>query len=192
MSRFFPIDKGPRELKTDDLLRLKTIAEGWYCEYKREMVKTAAIAKSVSAFANTYGGWIFYGVEEDKSTRCANSAPGIPIAEIAQAEVRLRQAISGAISPAPYYEHVVLRGPLPELALGEDHAVIAAFVPQGVNAPYVHSSGRIYRRVYVAVAMGVPLITPVDVFRLNPEGNAPDETAKVYGPLPPCTSMVSE
>jgi Putative DNA-binding domain len=147
MSRFFPIDKGPRELKTEDLLKLKTVAEGWYCEYKREMVKTAAIAKSVSAFANTYGGWIFYGIEEDRTTRCANSAPGIPITDIAQAEVKLRQAVSGAINPSPYYEHVILRGPLPELALSEDHAILAVFVPEGVNAPYLHSSGRIYRRV---------------------------------------------
>jgi hypothetical protein len=32
-------------------------------------------------------------------------------------------------------------------------------------------------KVYVAVAIGVPLITPVDVLRLKPEGSAPDETA---------------
>jgi hypothetical protein len=147
MSRYFPIDKSPRELRPADLAKLKDVAEGWFCEYKREVVKAVSIAKSVSAFANSHGGWIFYGIEEDKATRCAGSAPGIPIADLPRAEVLLRQAVSGAISPTPYFEHVVLRGPLPELDLPEDRAVLAVFVPEGVNAPYLHSSGRIYRRV---------------------------------------------
>jgi hypothetical protein len=147
MSRYFPVDKSPRELCSADLPRLKHVAEGWFCEYKRELVKAVAIAKSVSAFANSHGGWIFYGIEEDKATRCASSAPGISVADISQAEVTLRQAVSGAINPTPYYEHVVLHGPLPELGLVEDRAVLAVFVPEGVNAPYLHSSGRIYRRV---------------------------------------------
>ena len=147
MSRFFPLNKSPRDLTRDDVLNLKTITEGWYCEYKRELSKPAAIAKSVSAFANTYGGWIFYGIEEDRSTRCARCAPGILNTDVAQAEVRLRQAVSGAINPAPYYEHFVVSGPIAELDLDAEHAVIAVFVPQGTNAPYLHSSGRIYRRV---------------------------------------------
>lgn len=147
MSRFFPLDKGPRNLKTEDLLKLNTVAEGWYCEYKREMVKVPAIAKSISAFANTYGGWVFYGIAEDKDTRCAASAPGIPAALISQAEMQLRQAVSSSLNPAPYYEHVILHGPLPEVGLTQDRAVVAVFIPRGVDAPYLHASGRIYRRV---------------------------------------------
>ena len=51
------------------------------------------------------------------------------------------------MSPAAYYDHKVIVGPLAELGLESDHAVIAVYVPQGTNAPHVHSSGRIYRRV---------------------------------------------
>ncbi len=33
-------------------------------EYKRQEVNARSLAKSLSAFANTYGGWLFLGVEE--------------------------------------------------------------------------------------------------------------------------------
>ena len=147
MSRYFPLEKSVREIKTEDLLELKTISEGWYCEYKREIGKAISIAKSVSALANSHGGWIFYGVEQDRLTRCAARAPGIPLQEVSQAEVWLRQAVSGSISPTVYYEHVFLSGPLPALGLDDQHCVLAVFVPEGINAPYLHSSGRIYRRI---------------------------------------------
>jgi len=39
---------------------LKEKYEGWYVEYKRQLPKNSAIAKSVTSFSNTYGGWLFY------------------------------------------------------------------------------------------------------------------------------------
>ncbi len=35
--------------------------------------------------------------------------------------------------------------------------------------------------------VGVPLITPVVVFRVRPAGSDPEANAKVYGPVPPVT-----
>ena len=45
---------------------------------RRETPNAASIAKSVSAFANTYGGWLFYGVnEKSKSGAAAGEFVGI-------------------------------------------------------------------------------------------------------------------
>ncbi|MEO1341679.1 MAG: ATP-binding protein, partial [Cyanobacteria bacterium J06635_13] len=62
-----PFDKLPTEkLTIEDLNQLltKSVAEGYYVEYKSEFVKNEKIGWSISSFANTYGGWYFVGVEE--------------------------------------------------------------------------------------------------------------------------------
>jgi hypothetical protein len=127
---------------------LKATAEGWYAEYKQSQAGTPTIAKSISAFANTYGGWLFYGIAEDKKgQRTAGAFPGLPISEVPQYEEWMTQAVAIHISPPAFFEHRVLYGPEPAIGLPEDRAVIMIHIPPGNDAPYVHSSGRIYRRI---------------------------------------------
>src|SRR3972149_6553749 len=40
-------------------------------------------------------------------------------------------------------------------------------------------------KLYVPASVGVPLITPVVLLRLRPDGREPDVTTHVYGVLPP-------
>lgn len=40
-------------------------------------------------------------------------------------------------------------------------------------------------KLYVPEAVGVPLMTPVDVFKLKPVGSAPEEIAKEMDGVPP-------
>jgi len=47
-------------------------------------------------------------------------------------------------------------------------------------------------KLLVPVAVGVPLITPVEEFRLRPAGKVPDVIAKVYGDDPQETPIVAE
>jgi hypothetical protein len=42
----------------------------------------------------------------------------------------------------------------------------------------------------VPAAVGVPLITPVEAFRLNPAGRVPAETDQLYGVVPPVAVIV--
>jgi hypothetical protein len=150
--RFSPsysiFDKDLDELTAADLVRLREVPEGWFVEYKRQFPGLSSAAKSLSAFANSYGGWLFYGVrEKGDGSRTAGEFPGIPAADVPNVEQWLQQAASQQVAPSPFYTHRVLRGPVDEIGLLSDHAIIAIHVPIGQNSPYIHSSGRIYRRV---------------------------------------------
>ena len=61
---YTPFEKELSQIDASDVAALMAVSEGWYIEYKREVSNAAAMAKSVAAFANTYGGWVFYGVEK--------------------------------------------------------------------------------------------------------------------------------
>ena len=148
MSAYSPFDRELTDLEGRDLLSLKEAAEGWYIEYKRQAPNASSIAKSIGAFANTYGGWLFYGVEEkSKEDAVAGAFPGIPRAEVDAALQRMRQAVAGQINPSPHFNARAVWGPCAEIGLADDHAVICAYVPWGPMAPYVHKNGHIYRRV---------------------------------------------
>lgn len=148
MPSYNPFGKRIHELTVDDLDTLRSVSEGWYIEYKQEVSKAEAIAKSISALANSYGGWIFYGVaEESKENSVAGSFPGVEKDEIDAALQRIRQAVATKLNPACHYEVVALYGPSETLGLAAERAIICVSIPQSFEAPHIHSKGLIYRRV---------------------------------------------
>ncbi|SMF23829.1 MULTISPECIES: ATP-binding protein [unclassified Pseudomonas] len=148
MPHFTPFNKNLDELEALDLISLKQISEGWYIEYKSQLSKASDIAKSISALANTYGGWVFYGIsEESKENSVAGAFPGIDICEIDSALQRIRQAVANLISPACHYDTCVIKGPCEELALEAGKCIICVAVPESIEAPHVHHRGAIYRRI---------------------------------------------
>ena len=145
---FNPFSKSIVDIVPADLAVLRGVAEGWYVEYKREVSNAGAVAKSISAFANTYGGWIFYGIaEKSKDDAVAGEFPGIPRQEADALLQRIRQSAANHIQPTPYFEAKALFGPEPGIGLPEDRCVVAVRVPWGADAPFIHKDGRIYRRV---------------------------------------------
>src|SRR5271166_1900473 len=77
---YSPFSRDVDELQTSDLTVLKTVPEGWYIEYKEMFPDQGSVAKSFSAFANTYGGWLFYGIQESPDgKRLAGAFPGIDV-----------------------------------------------------------------------------------------------------------------
>ena len=148
MQTFSPFDKDIRDLRPDDLVILKSVREGWYVEYKKEVVSTRALAKAISAFANTYGGWLFLGVEQLASDNSvAGSFPGIPENQLEAIQQRLRQSVAEYLSPTPHFETKIFRGPCSEIGLLKGKVIIAIEIPQSHTTPHVHKDGRIYRRV---------------------------------------------
>lgn len=145
---YTPFEKDIDKLDGADLAVLREVSEGWYVEYKREPVAASAIAKSVAAFANTYGGWLFIGIEEaSKSNPVAGAFVGFPASELEAVVQRVRQSVAHHLQPTPMFRTRAIEGPVPAIGLADGRAIVAVEVPYGMNAPYVHSDGRVYRRV---------------------------------------------
>lgn len=145
---YSPFTKPVDALTAADFSCLRDVREGWFVEYKRAIVSGAAAAKSVSALANTRGGWLFYGIDAPSaSVGCATSFPGIPKQDLPSLLQRIRDGVTAHLSPSPFFEIKVVDGPSPELSLLDDRSLIAIHVPSGRRPPYLHTSGVVYVRV---------------------------------------------
>lgn len=148
MRSYSPFDTPLSQLRAADLRVLCGVAEGWHVEYKSRLPNARVLAKSISAFANTYGGWLFVGVEEKaKSEPIANSFPGLTSETVDSQAQRIPHAVAAHLNPTCFFEMRILRGPSVEVDLAEGKAIIVIEVPESVTAPHIHSDGRIYRRV---------------------------------------------
>ena len=148
MPLYSPFETTLDQLQPVDLTALHKTREGWYVEYKSEAPTASSLAKSVSAFANTSGGWLFLGVkEESKENAVAGSFPGIDVSQLDALSQRLRHAAAEHLNPPPFFEHEILRGPCDSIGLEANRAVVAIQIPQSLTTPHVHRDGRIYRRV---------------------------------------------
>jgi hypothetical protein len=147
-NRYNPFETELAQIKVDDLGKLREVREGWYVEYKQQVPNASSVAKSISAFANAYGGWLFYGIgEKSKEDPVAGSFPGITREEADGYLQRIRQSAAQQLSPPPHFELKALWGPSEEIELPQDCAIICIWVPWSPKAPHVHKSGVIYRRV---------------------------------------------
>ena len=134
-------EKDVSDLTHSDLDNLKSVQEGWYVEYKSEVSNPQIIAKSVSSFANTYGGWLFYGIEEKDSTNnIAGSYPGIRKDQLDGSLKSITDSIKSHLNPVPFYE-------IKSIEIDKDRDIICLYIPYSFQTPHIHSNGRIYRRV---------------------------------------------
>lgn len=145
--RFSPFDVPLAKVGPAELERLREVAEGWYIEYKSEAIPVKALAKSLSAFANQYGGWLILGVAENPETQTAGAFPGLEEQEAQRLLQTLRDASKDALNPEVYYETQLVAGPADDLGLPAGQMVLVVEIPPGVDTPYVHNDGRVYRRV---------------------------------------------
>ena len=146
-AEYNPFGKRLAELEATDLEKLRQVSEGWYIEYKSALPTPNKVAKAVAAFANTYGGWLFIGIEEAQNRqRTAGGFPGLDATKIAGEDERLRNSIAANIFPTPYFETKHIYGST-DATLPPSRAVIVIFVPRSSETPHIHSDGRIYRRV---------------------------------------------
>ena len=142
-----PFDKELLGLTEADLAQLidKEISEGWYVEYKRDVPRlntnkldNLKIAKSVSSFANTKGGWIFWGITCDDKNKPV-SIDGITISEFRNFDDQISQIINSNISPQPIYH-------LRKMSLPNENELIIIQVEESPTPPYITSQGIIYQR----------------------------------------------
>ncbi len=97
-----PFAKQFDDIQIQDIDILTSVAEGWYVEYKQEVPNPASITKTITAFANTYGGWAFYGVaEKSKDDPVAGAFPGIANEDADGMLQRIRQSVANHAQPTP-------------------------------------------------------------------------------------------
>ena len=148
MTKYSPFKNAMSDLKAADLESLRSVPESWHVEYKRNIESPTDLAKAISAFANTHGGWLFVGVSEDigpEST--AQEFPGLRDDELSVLLQRLSSSMSDHISPPPHYEVKVLPGPCTTIDLPEGQSIVVIYVPKSIRTPHIHQNGRIYCRI---------------------------------------------
>ena len=140
--QYNPFNKPLRDLTSDDLNLLieNQVAEGYSVEYKREFQPPIKIAKSISSFANTLGGWFFIGIEADKVNNIATRICGLDLHNISDPLSKLRDSVKSNVDPMPFFEQRLVD-------MGSGRAVLVVEIPDNQETPFITRDGRIYRRV---------------------------------------------
>ena len=143
-----PFNKSLGELNEVDLKGLleHEIAEGWYIEYKSSVPKSGTtrldqnkISKSISSFANTKGGWIFWGISTSNDSNKPLSIDGVDLTGFSNFEDQVAQVINSNISPRPAYH-------FKRVELETRKTVFVIQVEESPTPPYITSQGVIYQR----------------------------------------------
>ncbi|WP_336755364.1 AlbA family DNA-binding domain-containing protein [Pantoea sp. USHLN298] len=128
-------------ITSEDLKELYELEEGWFVEFKSIAPENSKVAKSISSFANAYGGILIFGVIEDQKTRKAKSFNGMALAKAESLILNIRQSVQAHITPSPFYEAKIIA--IPDT---NDEFLVWVKIPKGSSGPYLHSSGVIYSR----------------------------------------------
>ena len=103
--------------------------ESFYFELKDDKVSNKKLMEEVSAFANTFGGYIFLGVTDQKQIEGCTEWN----------EQRIHTTIHDSITPTPSFD--VKRFTI------DTKIVYVIRVDEGSEPPYITSSGKIYERL---------------------------------------------
>lgn len=103
--------------------------ENIYFEFKSDDVKNDKLAKEISAFANTYGGYVFLGIGDDKSINGCEKWN----------EQRIHTVIYDSISPAPAVDvkSFVIDG----------KTIYIIKIEEGLIPPYITNNGSVFIRL---------------------------------------------
>ena len=118
-------------LQNEDIEKvLPDLEESFFFEFKDDRVDAKKIAAEISAFANTYGGYIFIGVSDDKTIEgCSNWN-----------EQRIHITIHDSLSPIPPFD-------VKKFNFSNGKYILVIKVNKGLEPPYITNRGMIYERV---------------------------------------------
>lgn len=103
--------------------------ENCFFEYKIDKVEPAKLVKEISAFANTYGGYIFLGVDDNKNI----------VGCTAWNEQRIHITIHNGITPTPQFDVKCFSA--------DDKIIYVIKIEEGTMPPYITNKGDICERV---------------------------------------------
>jgi hypothetical protein len=129
------------EVEFSDIQKLQDdkIEESVILDYKKEMISENDLVKHITAFSNTSGGFLIFGIEESGRGGYPVSIPGI---EAGINVERLEQIIISNIRPRIGVQF----GRIP-ISDSADGVILIIRIPEGQNRPYCDmKSHRYYRR----------------------------------------------
>ena len=103
--------------------------ENCFFEYKIDKVEPAKLVKEISAFASTYGGYIFLGVDDNKNI----------VGCTAWNEQRIHITIHNGITPTPQFDVKCFSA--------DDKIIYVIKIEEGAMPPYITNKGDICERV---------------------------------------------
>lgn len=125
------------KIRYADFPQLLDIDEGYKVEYKSawdESLRKKHLAKVITSFANTEGGWLFIGVNNDGS-----------LSEIDKARTdygqQIGQIIKSQVSPYPRFETKFVANPD-----NKSRGILVVHIHEGDEPPYI-CQGTVYVRV---------------------------------------------
>lgn len=126
-----PFASTPSSMHLSDLRRLVTAGENTYIEFKREIPSSEKIAREISAIANTHGGTLLVGVDDD------GTIVGVQGHE--EEEYLLESAVNELCQPP-----VIIRVEIVPISRKRD--VLVVTIREAVNKPIavVSENGRNY------------------------------------------------
>lgn len=142
MTEYNPFGKPFTEVTIEDIYDLD-VPEGYYYEYKRSMIHKEDIAKSISSFANTYGGILFLGIEEDASTNKPAEWFTLNSGDPTKYKETIRNVIKEYINPNPRFTTHSFSTSSSD---GAEQYVILVEIPKSTTTPHINNDGKIYRR----------------------------------------------
>ncbi len=133
-------DKPLEDVTFDDIQELseEQIEESMILDYKQEL-NDYSIIKQVTAFSNTKGGYLVYGVAETGKGGHPQSINGI---ESDINKERLEQIILGNIIPRVSVQ--IKKVPIP----GKDRIILVVHIPEGQSKPYYNNQDKRYYKRY--------------------------------------------
>ena len=103
--------------------------ESFYFELKDDRVSPKKMMEEISAFSNTFGGYIFLGVSDNKQIEGC----------VEWNEQRIHTAIHDSITPTPSFDV--------KKFTFDTNVVYVIKIDEGSEPPYITSSGKIYERL---------------------------------------------
>ena len=111
------------------LTELADVDENFFFEFKNDAESNDKLLKEISALSNTYGGYVFIGVENDKSISGCTT----------WTEERIHNVIYNGITPVPIFDV--------KSFFIDQNTVIIIKIEEGNMPPYITRKGKIYIRL---------------------------------------------
>ena len=121
------------ELKNEDIgqfLEDYETEESFFVEFKSDDVGPEKVAGEISAFANTFGGYIFFGVSDDRQIDGCSKWN----------EERIQNVIHDSVTPTVAFDV--------KKFVVEGKTIFVLRIDEGAEPPYITGKGKIYERIY--------------------------------------------